>query len=207
MAVTLPWTAPAAHSGWAPNRGSYIAAHARRCPPASKRLRTPRKRGVIFDFLTLPLRYIGDENGWVKAIECQKMELGEPDASGRRKPIPIVGSETIYPVDAVVCAIGNSPNPLIGATTPGLKIGKKGNIEADETTGATSREKIWAGRRGHRCSNGHSGNGRRAFCAPSRSTSTSARCHRLRETAVRSELMPLTIRQKGFGGENGIEVG
>ena len=73
------------------------------------------------------------------------MALGEPDASGRRKPVPIEGSETVFDVDAVVCAIGNSPNPLIGATTPGLKIGKKGNIDADESTGKTSREKIWAG--------------------------------------------------------------
>lgn len=114
-------------------------------PARLEEIENAEEEGVIFEFLTLPLRYIGDENGWVKAIECQKMELGEPDASGRRKPIPIEGSEVIYPVDAVVCAIGNSPNPLIGATTPGLKIGKKGNIEADEKTGATSRERIWAG--------------------------------------------------------------
>jgi glutamate synthase (NADPH) small chain len=114
-------------------------------PARLEEVENAEEEGVIFDFLTLPLRYIGDENGWVKAIECQKMELGEPDASGRRKPIPIEGSEVIYPLDAVVCAIGNSPNPLIGATTPGLKIGKKGNIEADEKTGATSREKVWAG--------------------------------------------------------------
>jgi glutamate synthase (NADPH/NADH) small chain len=114
-------------------------------PARLEEVENAEEEGVIFDFLTLPLRYIGDENGWVKAIECQKMELGEPDASGRRKPIPIEGSEVVYPLDAVVCAIGNSPNPLIGATTPGLKIGKKGNIEADEKTGATSREKVWAG--------------------------------------------------------------
>ena len=100
---------------------------------------------MIFEFLTLPIRYIGDENGWVKAIECIKMELGEPDASGRRRPIPIEGSETIYPVDAVVCAIGNSPNPLIAATTPGLEMGKKGNIVAEEATGKTSKPRVWAG--------------------------------------------------------------
>jgi len=114
-------------------------------PARLEEIENAEEEGVIFDFLTLPLRYIGDENGWVKAMECQKMELGEPDASGRRRPVPIEGSETIYEVDAVVCAIGNSPNPLIGATTPGLIIGKKGNIEANEETGATSREKIWAG--------------------------------------------------------------
>jgi glutamate synthase (NADPH/NADH) small chain len=114
-------------------------------PARLEEVENAEEEGVIFEFLTLPIRYIGDENGWVKEIECLKMTLGEPDASGRRKPIPIEGSETIYPVDAVVCAIGNSPNPLIAATTPGLELGKKGNIVADEQTGKTSRDRIWAG--------------------------------------------------------------
>jgi len=114
-------------------------------PARLEEIENAEEEGVIFNFLTLPLRYIGDENGWVKEIEIQKMELGEPDSSGRRRPVPIEGSEEIVPVDAVVCAIGNSPNPLIASTTPGLEIGKKGNIEADEETGKTSREKIWAG--------------------------------------------------------------
>ncbi len=78
-------------------------------------------------------------------MRCNRMRLGEPDASGRRSPIPIAGDETVFEVDAVVCAIGNSPNPLIGSTTPGLTLGKKGNIMADEATGSTSRAKIWAG--------------------------------------------------------------
>ena len=73
------------------------------------------------------------------------MELGEPDSSGRRRPVPIEGAIEIVPVDAAVCAIGNSPNPLIAQSTPGLEIGKKGNIVADEATGKTSRAKIWAG--------------------------------------------------------------
>ncbi len=73
------------------------------------------------------------------------MELGEADDSGRRRPVPIKGSEVIVPVDAVVCAIGNSPNPLISSTTPGLEVGKRGNIVADEETGRTSLDKIWAG--------------------------------------------------------------
>jgi len=114
-------------------------------PARLEEVENAEEEGVIFDFLTLPLRYIGDESGWVRAIECQKMALGEPDSSGRRRPVPIEGAIVTFPVDAVVCAIGNSPNPLIGATTPGLTIGKKGNIEADEKTGTTSREKIWAG--------------------------------------------------------------
>ena len=114
-------------------------------PARLEEVENAEEEGIIFEFLTLPIRCIGDENGWIKEIECIKMSLGEPDASGRRKPIPIEGSETTYSVDAVVCAIGNSPNPLIPATTPGLEIGKKGNIVADESTGKTSRARIWAG--------------------------------------------------------------
>jgi glutamate synthase (NADPH) small chain len=103
------------------------------------------EEGVIFDYLTLPVRLIGNEQGWLTEIECIKMELGEPDASGRRSPVPVKGSEFRMKADAVICAIGNSPNPLIPMTTPGLKVGKKGNIEADEETGKTSRDRIWAG--------------------------------------------------------------
>ncbi|HBC45532.1 MAG TPA: glutamate synthase (NADPH), homotetrameric [candidate division Zixibacteria bacterium] len=114
-------------------------------PARLEEVENAEEEGVIFDFLTLPIRYIGDENGWVKEIEYLKMQLGEPDASGRRSPVPIEGSETILPVDAVVCAIGNSPNPLIPTSTKGLQIGKKGNIVADEATGKTSMEKVWAG--------------------------------------------------------------
>ncbi len=73
------------------------------------------------------------------------MELGEPDASGRRSPVPIPDSDYVMPVDAIIYAIGNSPNPLISATTPGLATGRKGNIEADDTTGKTSKAKVWAG--------------------------------------------------------------
>jgi glutamate synthase (NADPH/NADH) small chain len=73
------------------------------------------------------------------------MELGEPDASGRRRPVPIEGSETTIPFDAIVCAIGNSPNPLISQTTPGLEVGRKGNLVVDEETGKTSKDRVWAG--------------------------------------------------------------
>ena len=114
-------------------------------PARLEEVENAEEEGVIFEFLTLPLRYIGDENGWVKEIECKRMKLGEPDDSGRRRPVPIEGSEFIMPMDGVVCAIGNSPNPLIADTTPGLEIGKKGNIVADEETGRTSKAKVWAG--------------------------------------------------------------
>ena len=73
------------------------------------------------------------------------MELGEPDASGRRRPIEVPGSDFLMEMDASVCAIGNSPNPLIPMSTPGLEVGKRGNIVADEETGCTSRERVWAG--------------------------------------------------------------
>jgi len=114
-------------------------------PARLEEIENAEEEGVIFDYLTLPIRYIGDENGWVKAIEFLRMELGEPDASGRRKPVPIKGSETVVEMDGVVCAIGNSPNPLIPKSTPGLEVGKYGNIVADLQTGKTSRDRIWAG--------------------------------------------------------------
>ncbi|MDI6840902.1 MAG: NADPH-dependent glutamate synthase [bacterium] len=103
------------------------------------------EEGVEFEFLTLPVRYHADKDGWVKEMECIRMQLGEPDASGRRRPIPIEGSNFKISVDTVVVAIGQAPNPLVPATTPGLKIGKHGNIVTDEQTGKTSREGVFAG--------------------------------------------------------------
>lgn len=114
-------------------------------PARAEEAENAEEEGVIFDYLTLPIRLIGDERGWLTEIECIKMELGEPDASGRRSPIAVKGSEFRMKADAVIVAIGNSPNPLIPMSTPGLAIGKKGNIEAEEETGKTSRERIWAG--------------------------------------------------------------
>ncbi len=103
------------------------------------------EEGVIFHFLTLPEKLTGDENGWLKEIECSKMELGEPDSSGRRRPLRIDGSEFIMPMDACIVAIGNSPNPIIPDTTPELEVSGKGTIVVDEETGKTSIDRIWAG--------------------------------------------------------------
>jgi glutamate synthase (NADPH/NADH) small chain len=114
-------------------------------PARLEEVENAEEEGVIFDFLTLPTRLIGNERGWLTEIECLRMELGEPDESGRRRPVPVKGSEFRMKADACVCAIGNSPNPLIPMTTPGLEVGKKGNIVADEATGRTSRAGIWAG--------------------------------------------------------------
>ena len=114
-------------------------------PARIEEVENAEEEGVIFDFLTLPVRLIGNDNGWLTEMECLRMELGEPDDSGRRRPVPIEGSEFRMKTDAVVCSIGNSPNPLIPMSTPGLEVGRRGNIVADEKTGRTSRDKIWAG--------------------------------------------------------------
>jgi glutamate synthase (NADPH/NADH) small chain len=114
-------------------------------PARIEEVENAEEEGVIFDLLTLPVRLIGDERGWIKEMECLRMELGEPDASGRRKPIPVEGSNFIVPFDAAVIAIGNSPNPLIPMTTPGLEINRKGGIVTSPETGQTSRPNIWAG--------------------------------------------------------------
>ncbi len=114
-------------------------------PARKEEVHHAEQEGIQFHILTNPIAFIGDENNWVREIECQKQELGEPDDSGRRRPVPIKGSEFRIPVDTVVVAIGNSPNPLVPATTPGLDTGRKGNIVADEETGLTSREGVYAG--------------------------------------------------------------
>ena len=103
------------------------------------------EEGIVFRFLTNPLSIGGDDKGWVKDIVCQKMELGEPDASGRRRPVPVEGSEETLPMDCVIMALGTSPNPLIKSTTKGLEVTRWGGIIVDEATGLTSREGVYAG--------------------------------------------------------------
>jgi len=114
-------------------------------PAREEEVKNAEEEGVIFDFLVNPKRFIGDEQGWVKGIELIKMELGEPDASGRRRPIPIKGSEFIYPVNTVVIAIGQGPNPLLLDTTPEIERNKWGYIDADMKTGKTSMKGVYAG--------------------------------------------------------------
>ena len=104
-----------------------------------------KEEGIIFRFLTNPLEIIGDEDGWVAAARCQKMQLGEPDASGRRRPVPIEGAEEVIPLDTVIMALGTSPNPLIRDTTDGLDTQRWGGIIVEEETGKTSREGVYAG--------------------------------------------------------------
>lgn len=113
-------------------------------PARAEEVIRAREEGIEFYLLTNPIRYVGGADGFVKQVECLKMELGQPDASGRRSPVPIKGSEFLLDVDQVVVAIGNTPNPIISRTTPGLKIKRKGEIEADED-GRTSIPGVFAG--------------------------------------------------------------
>jgi len=103
------------------------------------------EEGIEFMFLTNPVEFLGDERGKVRAMRCQRMELGEPDESGRRRPVPIPGSEFELEVDTVIVAIGNMPNPLIPSTTPDLETARKGTIIADPETGQTSKPRVFAG--------------------------------------------------------------
>ena len=103
------------------------------------------EEGIIFKLLTNPVRFLGNDEGWVTAMECVEMELGEPDDSGRRRPVTKKGSEFIMDVDIVVVALGTTPNPLVPTTTKGLDTTKKGTVVADEETGKTTKPGVWAG--------------------------------------------------------------
>ena len=103
------------------------------------------EEGAIFDWLTLPTRFLGDEDGRVRALECIRMELGEPDESGRARPVPVPGSEFELEANLVVIALGTNPNPLIPQTTPGIDVDGHGCVVVDPETGATSRQGVWAG--------------------------------------------------------------
>nr|WP_315434151.1 NADPH-dependent glutamate synthase [uncultured Stomatobaculum sp.] len=104
-----------------------------------------KEEGVIFDLLTNPVEILEDENGWVRAVRVIHMELGEPDASGRRRPVEIPGSEEEIPADTVIMALGTSPNPLLASTTEGLDTNRRGCLVADEKSGQTTREGVFAG--------------------------------------------------------------
>ncbi|MBA4508283.1 NADPH-dependent glutamate synthase [Clostridium sporogenes] len=104
-----------------------------------------KEEGIIFNLLTNPVEILEDEKGWVKGMKCIKMELGEPDQSGRRRPVEIKGSEFTMDVDTVIMSLGTSPNPLIASTTKGLEINKRKCLVAEEETGLTTREGVYAG--------------------------------------------------------------
>ncbi len=103
------------------------------------------QEGIEFNLLCNPTEILSDVNGFVKALRCVRMELGEPDASGRRKPVQVSGSEFEIACDVVIIAIGNSPNPLIPSSTPDISVSKRGTIVADEIDGRTSKRLVYAG--------------------------------------------------------------
>ena len=114
-------------------------------PARLEELHHAKEEGIIFRFLNNPAAILGDENGWVKGMEVVKQQLGEPDASGRRRPEPIEGSNYVMDVETVIIAIGQSPNPLIRQTTPGLDCQKWGGIIVNEETMESSKENVYAG--------------------------------------------------------------
>ena len=134
-------------------------------PARAEEVEHAKEEGIVFHLLNNPTQILGDENGNVKGMECIRMELGEPDASGRRRPVEVPGSEFTLDVDCVIMAIGTSPNPLIKSTTQGLETQKWGGIIVNEETGLTSREGVYAGS----ACDGDFGHGRRQD-----------RCHRHR---------------------------
>jgi glutamate synthase (NADPH/NADH) small chain len=114
-------------------------------PARKEEVENAQEEGIIFKYLTNPKQFLGDEQNWVVGMECYQMELGEPDESGRRRPVVKEGSEFVIDVDEVIVALGTRPNPLIASTTEGLKTTKWGTVVADEATGKTVKDRVWAG--------------------------------------------------------------
>lgn len=114
-------------------------------PARAEEVHHAKEEGIIFDLLSNPIEILTDEKGWVNGMKCIRMELGEPDASGRRRPVEVKGSEFVIDVDTVIMSLGTSPNPLISNTTRGLDINKRRCIIAEESTGKTSKEGVYAG--------------------------------------------------------------
>lgn len=114
-------------------------------PARAEEVHHAKEEGIIFDLLTNPTEILVDEKGWVKGMKCIRMELGEADASGRRSPVEVPGSEFEMKLDTVIMSLGTSPNPLISSTTKGLDINKRKCIIADENNGQTSKIGVFAG--------------------------------------------------------------
>jgi glutamate synthase (NADPH/NADH) small chain len=118
---------------------------AQEVPARAEEVHHAEEEGIIFNFLTNPVEVYGDDTGWVRGMRCIRMKLGEPDASGRRRPLPIEGSEFDIDVDMVVMALGTRPNPLVFTDSGGLERTKWGTVVADEETGKTTKDRAWAG--------------------------------------------------------------
>jgi glutamate synthase (NADPH/NADH) small chain len=117
----------------------------RESPARAEELEHAIEEGIHFQWLTLPVEILGSPDGWVTGMRCQKMELGEPDASGRRRPVAVAGSDFLIDVDTVIYALGTTANPIIAQTTPGLGTNKWGYIDIDERTGMTNVPGLFAG--------------------------------------------------------------
>jgi glutamate synthase (NADPH/NADH) small chain len=118
---------------------------AQEVPARAEEVHHAEEEGIIFDFLTNPVEIYGDDKGWVRGMRCIRMKLGEPDASGRRRPLPIEGTEFDMDVDMVVMALGTRPNPLVFTDSGGLERTRWGTVVADEETGKTTKDRVWAG--------------------------------------------------------------
>ena len=114
-------------------------------PARAEEVHHAKEEGIIFNLLTHPVEILVDDKGWVKGMRCIRMELGEPDASGRRRPVPVEGSEFVIDVDTVIMSLGTSPNPLISSTTKGLEVDRRKCIVAEEANGKTSKKGVYAG--------------------------------------------------------------
>jgi glutamate synthase (NADPH) small chain len=114
-------------------------------PARIEEVKHAKQEGIDFQVLTAPVEFLSDGNGWLRAAHCLRMELGEPDSSGRRRPVPVQGSDFEIPLSVAVIAIGTSANPVIQSTTPGLETNKRGYIQASETSQRTSRKGVFAG--------------------------------------------------------------
>ncbi|MHC4183408.1 MAG: FAD-dependent oxidoreductase, partial [Planctomycetota bacterium] len=114
-------------------------------PARREEVENAREEGIQFKILTNPRQFLSNKQNWVVGMECYEMELGETDSSGRRRPVPISGSEFIIDVDVVIVALGTRTNPLIASTTSGLEINKQGTVVVDEETGRTVKDRVWAG--------------------------------------------------------------
>ena len=145
-----PWTQPDVHFRLGAEKVYIVYRRSEEELPARREeVENAKEEGIIFKFLTNPKQFIGNEQGIVKAMECYEMALGEPDASGRRRPIVKPGSEFMMEVDVVIVALGTTPNPLIAATTEGLQTTNHGTVVTDEATGKTQKRQ-GLGRRRYR---------------------------------------------------------
>jgi len=114
-------------------------------PALAEEVEHAEEEGILFDYLTNPVAILGNDQGAVAGIRCIRMTLGEPDESGRRRPVPLEGSEFEMPVETVIMALGTRPNPLVFTDAPGLQRSRQGTVVADPETGRTTLERVWAG--------------------------------------------------------------